>query len=206
MLSHLCLWVFFKTPLQTNSFKTDSSFRFSSNSVPPLPLHFFVEKVEKTMILGKSMSLERKRKRDCEPVLSSCKRLAPQPRLDERRVAARSWGNQRLEEADPELCEIMNKEKKRQFLGIELIVSEYFVCGAVMEALGSHLTNKYSEGMPGASVCRCMYTPYVGISTEEEVASYSRLSIFLCVGPNSIFNVHQSCAKRLGRRVSFSSF
>ncbi|KAK9028438.1 hypothetical protein V6N11_025600 [Hibiscus sabdariffa] len=106
------------------------------------------------MILGKSMSLERKRKRDCEPVLSSCKRLAPQPRLDERRVAARSWGNQRLEEADPEFHTIMNKEKKRQFFGIELIASENFVCRAVMEALGSHLTNKYSEGMPGARYYR----------------------------------------------------
>ncbi|KAK8600756.1 hypothetical protein V6N13_059511 [Hibiscus sabdariffa] len=150
------------------SFKTDSNFRFSSNSVPPLPLHFFVEKVGasplleiherknhlkefgKAMVLGKSMSLERKRKRDCEPVLSSCRRLVPEPGLDERRVAARSWGNQRLEEADPELCEILNKEKKRQFFGIELIASENFVCRAVMEALGSHLTNKYSEGMPGA--------------------------------------------------------
>ncbi|KAK9270045.1 hypothetical protein L1049_025618 [Liquidambar formosana] len=45
---------------------------------------------------------------------------------------------------------MMEKEKKRQFKGIELIASENFVCRAVMEALGSHLTNKYSEGMPGA--------------------------------------------------------
>ncbi|KAE8666610.1 hypothetical protein F3Y22_tig00112495pilonHSYRG00009 [Hibiscus syriacus] len=44
----------------------------------------------------------------------------------------------------------MKKEKQRQVLGIELIASENFVCRAVMEALGSHLTNKYSEGMPGA--------------------------------------------------------
>lgn len=43
----------------------------------------------------------------------------------------------------------MEHEKKRQFRGIELIASENFVCRAVMEALGSHLTNKYSEGMPG---------------------------------------------------------
>lgn len=46
--------------------------------------------------------------------------------------------------------EIMEKERHRQFKGIELIASENFVCRAVMEALGSHLTNKYSEGMPGA--------------------------------------------------------
>jgi glycine hydroxymethyltransferase len=44
----------------------------------------------------------------------------------------------------------MEKEKQRQFKGIELIASENFVCRAVMEALGSHLTNKYSEGLPGS--------------------------------------------------------
>ncbi|XVF64680.1 hypothetical protein PTKIN_Ptkin09bG0187000 [Pterospermum kingtungense] len=84
------------------------------------------------------------------PVSNPCKRLAPEPGLDQRRAVVRSWGNQRLEEADPELGEIMNKEKQRQILGIELIASENYVCRAVMEALGSHLTNKYSEGMPGA--------------------------------------------------------
>ncbi|KAJ0078256.1 hypothetical protein Patl1_36838 [Pistacia atlantica] len=44
----------------------------------------------------------------------------------------------------------MEEEKIRQWIGIELIASENFVCRAVMEALGSHLTNKYSEGMAGA--------------------------------------------------------
>jgi glycine hydroxymethyltransferase len=44
----------------------------------------------------------------------------------------------------------MEREKQRQYRGIELIASENFVCQAVMEALGSHLTNKYSEGMPGS--------------------------------------------------------
>ncbi|KAM2003937.1 hypothetical protein ACFX15_027447 [Malus domestica] len=52
--------------------------------------------------------------------------------------------------ADPEVHEIMQKEKHRQFKGIELVASENFVCRVVMEALGSHLTNKYSEGMPEA--------------------------------------------------------
>lgn len=60
------------------------------------------------------------------------------------------WGNQSLSIADPEIFDIMEKEKRRQFKGIELIASENFVCKAVMEALGSPLTNKYSEGMPGA--------------------------------------------------------
>ncbi|CAL8997244.1 unnamed protein product [Prunus brigantina] len=70
--------------------------------------------------------------------------------LEARRDAVRSWGNQPLSVSDPEIHEIMEKEKHRQFKGIELVASENFVCRAVMEALGSHLTNKYSEGMPGA--------------------------------------------------------
>jgi Serine hydroxymethyltransferase len=44
----------------------------------------------------------------------------------------------------------MDKEKQRQICGIELIASENYVCRAVLEVLGSHLTNKYSEGLPGA--------------------------------------------------------
>ena len=40
-------------------------------------------------------------------------------------------------------------EKKRQNANIELIASENFVSEAVMEAQGSHLTNKYAEGYPG---------------------------------------------------------
>ncbi|XP_050376729.1 serine hydroxymethyltransferase 7-like [Argentina anserina] len=69
--------------------------------------------------------------------------------LEARRAAVRAWGNQPLAVADPEIHEMMEKERRRQFQGIELIASENFVCRAVMEALGSHLTNKYSEGFPG---------------------------------------------------------
>ncbi|XP_071723089.1 serine hydroxymethyltransferase 3, chloroplastic-like isoform X2 [Rutidosis leptorrhynchoides] len=54
-----------------------------------------------------------------------------------------------LSEADPEVCEIINKEKERQVKSLELIASENFTSRAVMEALGSCLTNKYSEGLPG---------------------------------------------------------
>ncbi|KAE8673420.1 hypothetical protein F3Y22_tig00111783pilonHSYRG00184 [Hibiscus syriacus] len=91
-----------------------------------------------------------KRQRDSKPVSNPCKRLAAEPSLEQRRVVVCSWGNQRLEEADPDVDEIMKNEKQRQILGIELIASENFVCRVVMEALGSHLINKYSEGMPGA--------------------------------------------------------
>lgn len=54
-----------------------------------------------------------------------------------------------LSEKDPELFEMIKNEKQRQFEGIELIASENFTSKAVMEALGSCLTNKYSEGYPG---------------------------------------------------------
>ncbi|XP_031504761.1 serine hydroxymethyltransferase 3, chloroplastic [Nymphaea colorata] len=54
-----------------------------------------------------------------------------------------------LNEADPEVHEIIQKEKHRQFTCLELIASENFTSKAVMEAVGSCLTNKYSEGLPG---------------------------------------------------------
>ncbi|KAH9782385.1 serine hydroxymethyltransferase 3 [Citrus sinensis] len=54
-----------------------------------------------------------------------------------------------LGEADPEVREIITKEKERQFKSLELIASENFTSRAVMEAVGSCLTNKYSEGLPG---------------------------------------------------------
>lgn len=59
-------------------------------------------------------------------------------------------GNRPVEEVDPELYSLLCQEKKRQYEGIELIASENFTSRAVMEVLGSSLTNKYSEGLPGA--------------------------------------------------------
>jgi len=54
-----------------------------------------------------------------------------------------------LREYDREIMEAMEKEMKRQEEHIELIASENFVSIPVMEAMGSHLTNKYAEGYPG---------------------------------------------------------
>ncbi|HXX45437.1 MAG TPA: serine hydroxymethyltransferase [Candidatus Acidoferrales bacterium] len=54
-----------------------------------------------------------------------------------------------LEETDPEIAAILNEEVRRQATGLELIPSENFVSEAVMEAMGSVLTNKYAEGYPG---------------------------------------------------------
>lgn len=64
--------------------------------------------------------------------------------------AASKLGSRTLVEQDPEIAELVVKEKDRQVEGIELIASENFTTKAVMEALGSCLTNKYSEGYPGA--------------------------------------------------------
>ncbi len=54
-----------------------------------------------------------------------------------------------LREADPEIFEAIGDELRRQRNSIELIASENFVSEAVMEAVGSCLTNKYAEGLPG---------------------------------------------------------
>ena len=51
---------------------------------------------------------------------------------------------------DPEVFASMQRELQRQRDHLELIASENFVSEAVMQAMGSHLTNKYAEGYPGA--------------------------------------------------------
>ena len=55
-----------------------------------------------------------------------------------------------LEEQDPEVAQLIKNEKSRQVRGLELIASENFTSTAVMTAVGSCMTNKYSEGLPGA--------------------------------------------------------
>ena len=51
--------------------------------------------------------------------------------------------------ADPEIAALIAEETRRQGEGLELIASENFVSPAVLEAMGSSLTNKYAEGLPG---------------------------------------------------------
>jgi len=55
-----------------------------------------------------------------------------------------------LHAVDDEVESILKNEYRRQKYGIELIASENFVSKAVLQALGSCMTNKYSEGQPGA--------------------------------------------------------
>jgi glycine hydroxymethyltransferase len=54
-----------------------------------------------------------------------------------------------LSKTDPEIADIIEKERLRQVNGLELIASENLVSRAVLEAMGSIMTNKYAEGYPG---------------------------------------------------------
>ena len=58
--------------------------------------------------------------------------------------------NKPLMEFDPEMAQLLLSEQKRQFRGIELIASENFASRYTLQLQGSCLTNKYSEGYPGA--------------------------------------------------------
>ena len=75
-------------------------------------------------------------------------------RREDRRRCARAWAHElaaarRSTSVDPEIAPLLRAEARRQALGIELIASENFVSEAVLEAVGSVLTNKYAEGYPG---------------------------------------------------------
>lgn len=72
-----------------------------------------------------------------------------------RRAAVRSFAagadlNKSLAESDPELLTLIEQEKARQRNSLVLIASENFTSRAVLDGLGSVLSNKYSEGYPGA--------------------------------------------------------
>ena len=60
-----------------------------------------------------------------------------------------SENTRKLSEVDPEIFKVIRDETRRQEDGLELIASENFVSPAVLEAMGSTLTNKYAEGYPG---------------------------------------------------------
>jgi glycine hydroxymethyltransferase len=89
-------------------------------------------------------------------------------------------GQAPLEVHDPELHDIIELEKHRQWSGLELIASENFTSRAVMECLGSALTNKYAEGYPGKryyggnehidkveTLCQTRALQAYGLSAEE---------------------------------------
>ncbi|MCO5614573.1 hypothetical protein L7F22_068856 [Adiantum nelumboides] len=79
-----------------------------------------------------------------------------------------------LKELDPEIYAIIEHEKCRQTEGLELIASENFTSSAVMEAVGSCLTNKYSEGLPG----KRYYGGNVYIDQSERLCQQRALKAF----------------------------
>ena len=81
-----------------------------------------------------------------------------------------------LIETDPEVAEAIRGETRRQGLQLELIASENFVSEAVLEALGSVLTNKYAEGYPG----RRYYGGCEFVDVAESLARDRAKQIFGC--------------------------
>lgn len=61
----------------------------------------------------------------------------------------RFWLQDDIKDDDPDMYNLIRQEKDRQRRGLEMIASENFASKSVLQALGSCLTNKYSEGQPG---------------------------------------------------------
>jgi glycine hydroxymethyltransferase len=81
---------------------------------------------------------------------------------------------QRLEQVDPEVAKAIRQETERQSRNLELIASENFVSEAVLEAVGSVMTNKYAEGYPG----RRYYGGCEHVDTVEELAVQRAKELF----------------------------
>jgi len=79
-----------------------------------------------------------------------------------------------LEHVDPEIAKTIRLETERQARNLELIASENFVSEAVLEAVGSVLTNKYAEGYPG----RRYYGGCEHVDTAEELARERAKELF----------------------------
>ncbi len=97
-----------------------------------------------------------------------------------------------IAKTDKDVADSMLRELRRQQGNIELIASENFVSRAVMEAVGSHLTNKYAEGYPGKRYYGgCMYVDEV-----EELAIERAKKLFGCnyanVQPHSGANANHA--------------
>ena len=81
---------------------------------------------------------------------------------------------QPLADTDPAIAEVVHDETTRQNSGLELIASENFVSAAVMDAVGSVLTNKYAEGYPG----RRYYGGCEFVDVAESLAIERALALF----------------------------
>ncbi|MDX2050687.1 MAG: serine hydroxymethyltransferase [Rickettsiaceae bacterium] len=82
----------------------------------------------------------------------------------------------KLQDSDPRIFDIIQKEEKRQFDNIELIASENYASKAVIEAQGTILTNKYAEGYPG----RRFYNGCEYVDEIEDLATWRLSKLFNC--------------------------
>lgn len=81
-----------------------------------------------------------------------------------------------LRDQDPDVHDVLRKEVQRQNEGLELIASENFASRAVMEAMGTALTNKYAEGLPGKRYYGgCQY-----VDQAEELARERAKALYDC--------------------------
>lgn len=85
-----------------------------------------------------------------------------------------------LKQFDPEIFQTIENEKRRQCDKIELIASENFVSKAVLEALGSVMTNKYAEGYPG----KRYYGGCANVDEAENIAIERAKKLFNCKWAN----------------------
>ena len=81
---------------------------------------------------------------------------------------------------DPEIADLIRAEARRQAEGLELIASENFVSQAVLEAMGSPLTNKYAEGLPG----KRYYAGCQFVDVAERLAIERARQLFGCEAVN----------------------
>src|SRR6184192_3408951 len=85
-----------------------------------------------------------------------------------------------LKQADPEIWQAIQGERRRQQTGLELIASENYTSPAVLAAQGSVLTNKYAEGYPG----RRYYGGCEEVDKAEQLAIDRARKLFDCAFAN----------------------
>lgn len=77
------------------------------------------------------------------------------------------------------IFDLISKEKERQTEGLELIASENYVSDNVMNAMGSILTNKYAEGLPGKRY-------YGGCEVVDEIENEARERLKVSLTQNGV--------------------
>ena len=103
-----------------------------------------------------------------ETVAARCGNLAAMPDLPD------DFQTAPLAEVDPEIAQVLDRELARQQSTLEMIASENFVPQAVLDAVGSVLTNKYAEGYPG----RRYYGGCEEVDVAEQLAIDRALELF----------------------------